>query len=201
MQPQPLTRSEARMLLFSCPDTTNGIRDRAALTILYRGGTRIAATLRIYPSDIDWTNRLIAIQRDKGGRGRIITLDEEAFEILRLWHERRKSIGLNGHHPFFCVTSKRAFGNSIDPSHYRHKIGKLQRKAGIEKRCHLHGLRHTAASELLEEGFDLSTIANQLGHKQVSTTSRYLHQLRPDLMNEKLKNRVWRWPEMGCCDE
>ena len=67
----------------------------------------------------------------------------------------------------------------------------LQKKAGIERRCHLHGLRHTAASELLEEGFDIATIARQLGHAHMSTTSRYLHQLRPDIMNERLKERTW----------
>lgn len=191
MQPQPLSRDEAKALLAACSNTTSGIRDRAVFATLYRGGTRITATLAIRPADIDWQRRLITIHADKGGKGRTIALDAEVLDILRAWAERRKSLGVNGHHVFFCATNKQAIGNRLDASHFRHKIRKLREKAGIERRCHCHGLRHTAASELLEEGFDLATIAGQLGHAHTSTTSRYLHQLRPDLMNEKLKERVW----------
>lgn len=191
MQPQPLSREEAKALLAACSDTTAGIRDRAVFATLYRGGTRISATLQIRPSDIDWDRRLITIHNDKGGKGRVIAIDVEALNILRIWAERRKTLGVNGHHPFFCATNRHVLGNSLDSSHFRHKIKKLREKAGIQRRCHCHGLRHTAASELLEEGFDLATIAGQLGHAHISTTSQYLHQLRPDLMNEKLKERVW----------
>jgi integrase len=191
MQPQPLSRDEAKALLAACSNTTAGLRDNAVFATLYRGGTRISATLQIRPSDIDWDRQLVTIHTDKGGKGRTIALDAEVMDILRVWAERRKSLGVNGHHPFFCATNNPALGNCLDSSHYRHKIKKLREKAGIERRCHCHGLRHTAASELLEEGFDLATIASQLGHAHASTTSRYLHQLRPDLANEKLKERVW----------
>lgn len=194
MQPQPLSRDEAKALLAACSSTTAGLRDKAVFATLYRGGTRISATLHIRPSDIDWDRRLLTIQCDKGGKGRTITLDPEAMDILRAWAERRKALGVNGHHPFFCATNKQALGNHLDSSHYRHKIQRLRLKAGIEKRCHCHGLRHTAASEMLEEGFDMATIAGQLGHAYTSTTSRYLHQLRPDLMREKLANRKWDAP-------
>jgi site-specific recombinase XerD len=195
MQPERLTaprpRDEAKSLLAACSNTTAGIRDKAVFATLYRGGTRISATLLIRPADIDWDNRLVTIQVDKGGKGRTIVLDDAALDILKTWAERRKSLGINGHHPFFCATNKQALGNHLSSSHFRHKIQSLRTKAGIERRCHCHGLRHTAASELLEEGFDLATIAAQLGHAHTSTTSRYLHQLRPDLMSEKLKERKW----------
>lgn len=191
MQPKPLSREEAKALLAACPNTTAGIRDKAVFATLYRGGTRITATLGIRPSDIDWERGLITIQNDKGGKGRTIAIDAGVLDILRAWSERRKSLGVNGHHVFFCATNRDALGNRLDSSHFRHKIKKLRVKAGIESRCHCHGLRHTAASELAEEGFSLATIARQLGHSHVSTTSRYLHDLRPDLMDGKLKERIW----------
>jgi integrase/recombinase XerD len=191
MQPVPLSREEAKALLAACSNTTVGIRDRAVFTMLWRGAMRISATLRIMPSDIDWDRGMVTIQEDKGGNGRTVVLDDQAMDILRVWAERRKSLGINGHHPFFCATSRDSLGNHLVSSYFRHKIKKLQKRAGIERRCHLHGLRHTGASNLLEEGFDLATIAGQLGHANVSTTSRYLHRLRPDLMNERLKERVW----------
>ena len=193
-QPQVLSRSEARSLLAACPTTTAGIRDRACLTVLYRGGTRISATLEVKPSDVDWDRRLVTIHEDKCDSGRTVVLDAEAMDVLKVWAERRSSLNINGHCPFFCATNKPARGNRMSSSHFRHKIKDLAEKAGIEKRCHLHCLRHTAASELLEEGFDLATIARQLGHAQVSTTSQYLHQLRPDLMDARLAQRKWDHP-------
>ncbi len=191
MQPQPLSRDEAKALLAACPNTTAGIRDRAVFATLYRGGTRISATLQIRPSDINWDRQLIAIHVDKGGKGRTITIDTEALDILRVWAERRKSLGVNGHHPFFCATNKQALGNHLDSSHFRHKIKKLCKEAGIERRCYCHLFRHTAASEMYEEGFNVATISVQLGHASISATDTYLHLMRPDLMNEKLKERTW----------
>ena len=191
MQPQPLTRNEARSLLAACSITTAGIREKAVFATLYRGGARISETLKVRPADIDWERRILVIQEGKGNKSRTIVLDDSALDILKAWAERRKALGLNGHHYFFCATNQPARGNQLQPSHYRHKIQRLREKAGIEKRCHCHGLRHTAASELLEEGFDIATIAGQLGHTHISTTSRYLHRLRPDIMSSKLKERVW----------
>ena len=191
MEPIPLSRDEAKALLAACSNTTAGIRDRAVFATLYRGATRISETLKVRPSDIDWGRKMIVINEGKGGKSRTIVLDDSAFDILKMWAERRKSLNLNGHHPFFCTVHKDALGKHVDPSHFRHRIKKMQKKAGIQRRCHLHGLRHTGASELAEEGFDVVTIAGQLGHAYTSTTSRYLHRLRPDLANEKLKEREW----------
>jgi hypothetical protein len=191
MEPQPLSRDEVKKLLLACRNTTVGIRDRAVLTLLYRGYMRIAATLEIRPTDIDWDRNLVTVHSDKGGKGRTVPIDDGAMNVIRLWAERRTKLGINGHHPFFCATDKDCLGNALNSSHFRRKIKTLQAKAGIEKRCHLHVLRHTGASELLEEGFDIATIAAVLGHDNISTTSQYLHRLRPDVMDEKLKARVW----------
>jgi len=191
LQPQVLSRDEVRSLLDACPTTTAGMRDRAVFTTLYRGGTRISATLRIKPADIDWPRRLVTIHEDKHQSGRTVVLDAEAMDCLRAWSERRSALGINGRCPFFCATAKPVRGKALDSSQFRHKVKVLAAAAGIEKRVHLHAFRHTCASELLEEGFPLTAIAAQLGHKSVATTSRYLHILRPDLMNEGLRERKW----------
>ena len=190
-QPQPLSRDEAKALLAACSNTTAGIRDKAVFATLYRGGTRISETLKVRPADIDWDRGILLIHEGKGDKGRPVVLDDGSLDILKAWAERRKSLGINGHHPFFCATNRQAKGNHLHSSHFRQKIKRLRAKAGIEKRCHLHGLRHTHASELIEEGVDIATIAGQLGHVYTSTTSRYVHQLRPDVMNKKLREREW----------
>jgi len=191
MIPQSLSRDEAKALLAACPNTTAGIRDRALFTLLYRGAMRISATLRIKPADIDYERNLVTIQSDKGGKGRTVPLDSQAMDILRIWAERRKSLGVNGHHALFCAVQGKALGNSIDASHYRRTIKRLREKAGIEKPCHLHVLRHTGATEMYEEGIPIATISRVLGHAHIATTDRYLHEIRPDLADEKLKEREW----------
>ena len=192
MTAQPLTRFEVKALLHQCSKKTDtGLRDRALFTALWRGAMRIGATLRLKPADIDWERNLVTIHDDKGGQGRTVVLDGAAMEVLKVWSERRKELGLTNAEPFFCSVYKHARGNAMDSSHYRRRIGRLREKAEIEKRCHLHGLRHTGASELAEEGFDMPTIAHQLGHKHVSTTATYIHRLRPDLMDARLKQREW----------
>ena len=191
MHPQTLTYNEAKALLEACPNTTNGIRDKAVLAVLYRSGTRIGETLKIRPCDIDWEQKKITIHHGKGGKSRVVSIDHGALDILKVWAERRKSLGLNGRHPFFCATNKQARGNELHTHHYRAKIKELQAAAGIEKECNLHMLRHTAASQMLEEGFDILTISRQLGHASLHTTDIYVHRLRPDLVDARLKVRAW----------
>ena len=115
---------------------------------------------------------------------RTVVLDQQAMDVLRAWRERRSLLGISGHHPFFCATYGEARGSKLDPSHYRRLIKRLARKAGVEKRCHLHGLRHTGASEMLEEGIGLATISAQLGHKNISTTQCYID------VNDDMKRRA-----------
>lgn len=191
MKSQPFSKNEAIALINACPNTTAGIRDKALLALLYRGGTRISATLRIRPGDIDWDRKVLVIHKDKGNKGRTIVLDEDCLNILKIWSERRKSLGVNGKHPFFCGVNKNSLGKELSSSQYRHKFKKLQEDTGIEKRCHPHCMRHTHASELVQEGFDLATISRQLGHSSASVTARYIHELCPELMNEKLSQRKW----------
>ena len=78
------------------------------------------------------------------------------------------------------------------PSCSRTRSSKLARKAGIEKRVHAHGLRHTHAAELMREGVRLNVIQKQLGHASVGVTSAYLDHIAPREVVETMKKREWR---------
>lgn len=71
-------------------------------------------------------------------------------------------------------------------------LPKLGKKAGIEKRVHAHGLRHTLAAELREEGEDIGIISKQLGHANIGTTSRYLDHVAPTRVIKAVSARKWR---------
>jgi integrase len=70
-------------------------------------------------------------------------------------------------------------------------LPRLARLAGIAKRVHAHGLRHTHAAELRAEGIDIGIISKQLGHTSIATTIRYLDHIAPRAVVEAVAGRVW----------
>ena len=67
----------------------------------------------------------------------------------------------------------------------------LGQRAGIEKRVHAHGLRHTHAAQLRQEGLDIGIISKQLGHRSIATTARYLDHICPLAVVEAMRGRAW----------
>ena len=70
-------------------------------------------------------------------------------------------------------------------------LARIAAKAGIEKRVHPHGLRHTHALELASEGTPINTIQLQLGHGNASTTSAYIQKLAPQVVIATMQRRKW----------
>ena len=77
----------------------------------------------------------------------------------------------------------------MDTSYVRHLMKRLATKAGIEKRVHAHGLRHTLAAELAAERKPMNVIQAQLGHGSLATTSRYLDHIRPQQLIDEMQQR------------
>ena len=77
----------------------------------------------------------------------------------------------------------------LSQGYLRRKIPELGRAAGINKRVHAHGLRHTHASELRAEGIDIAVIRRQLGHASLLTTIEYLDHLSSNLVVETVVAR------------
>jgi site-specific recombinase XerD len=105
--------------------------------------------------------------------------------IVSRWIETRHSLGIDGHAPLFCTLH----GRPLQPSYVRTVLPRLARKAGIEKRVHPHGLRHTHAFELMMEGVPVPIIQRQLGHGSLATTQRYLDHLAPKELVETMQRR------------
>jgi site-specific recombinase XerD len=95
--------------------------------------------------------------------------------IILRWMEKRRSLGLTGRQRLFCTLQ----GRPLHPSYARTALHRLGERAGIEKRCHPHGLRHTMSFELMMEGVPVPVIQKQLGHASLATTERYLDHLAP----------------------
>ena len=186
--PEPLTRDEVVALMDACSRRApTGKRDRALVCILWRGQLRISEALALKRSDFDPKACTLRILNGKGGKSRVVVIDQQAADVLTGWLECRDKLGLNGHKPIFCSLQ----GQPLATSQFRMKIKRLAKKAGIEKRVHAHGLRHSGASELADEGISLVDIQHQLGHASAATTNTYLHQINPVARAEQLRKRTW----------
>ncbi len=188
LPPEVLTDEEVRSLMDACAATSaSGIRNRALIALLYRSGLRISEALDLYPKDVDLERKAIRVLHGKGGRSRVVGIDAGALAVLARWMEVRTLHGHNGSRPIFCTTS----GERMANAYIRRLLPRLGRAAGIAKRVHAHGLRHTHAAELREEGMDIGLISKQLGHASISTTARYLDHIAPWAVVQAIGGREW----------
>ena len=158
-----LAPEEVRRLIAACSRRPAGIRNRALIVVLYRAGLRITEALSLRPKDLDPERGAIRVLHAKGGRSRTVGMDAEAFAVLARWMEIRLERGVDPPAPVFCMLDARP----VTSSYIRVLFPRLGRRAGIAKRVHAHGLRHTHAAELRGEGIDIGIISKQLGHRSI----------------------------------
>jgi integrase/recombinase XerD len=191
--PEVLTAEEVRALMRAAsPRSSSGIRGRAIIVVLWRAGLRVNEALQLYPRDVDFGSGAVNVRRGKGSRQRIVGLDPAALAVLQLWEARRRKLGLTGRDPLFATYSRgQSFGRPVKDTYVRQLLQKLATRAGIEKRVHPHGLRHTHAFELAQEGVPMHVIRRQLGHSNLATTARYIDHLCPTEVIDAMRGRGW----------
>ena len=183
-----LTPDEVRALAAQCSTTTSsGIRHRALIVLLYRTGLRISEALALRPKDVNLEIGAITVLHGKGDRRRTVGIDPGADPHIEAWMERRQTLNPPAGAPLFCTLK----GGPLDSSHVRQLRPRLARRAGIEKRVHAHGFRHTHAYELMMEGIPMPIIQRQLGHASLATTDTYLSHIAPKLLIETIAKREW----------
>jgi site-specific recombinase XerD len=159
------------------------------IVLLYRGGLRISEALALKPSDLDPVAGTVRILRGKGSKARTVGLDPNAFVFIERWMDVRRQ-RIKGHAALFCTLK----GEPLETAYVRGLFKRLGKKAGIDKRVHAHGLRHTHAAQLASEGVPMNLIQKQLGHTSLATTNRYLEHIAPaDLINA-MRRREWDCP-------
>jgi site-specific recombinase XerD len=136
----------------------------------------VAEALALRPCDVDLERGAIRVLRGKGGKARTVGIDRWGLGVLAGWLDEHRAMGWSGGHPVFCSGS----GRQVTQAYVRRRLPEVARAAGIYKRVHAHGLRHTHAAELRAEGIDIAVIRRQLGHASLLTTVRYLDHLEPE---------------------
>lgn len=178
--PQVLTGKEVEWLLQQ-PECTEpkGYRDRAMLELLYATGIRVSELIALDVDDLDLGNGMLKC-RGKG-KERSIPLYPTAIRALGEYIRYIRPQIIE------CVDEKALFVNMSGERMSRQGFWKLikyyKEKAGIEKDITPHTLRHSFAAHLLENGADLQSIQEMLGHADISSTQIY-----SKLVNQKIKD-------------
>lgn len=188
---EPLSGSEVRALLDECDKgTLTGARNYALLVVLWRVGLRCAEALALRPSDIDFGSGTVRVLRGKGSKARTVGIDNHALDVVKDWLAVREAAGIEGP-VLFCTVQPGRSGHSLAPRYVRAVVARLGASAGIEHRCHPHGLRHTMAVELRKEGWSVPLISRQLGHSSIATTNTYLDHIYPAEVIDLARERSW----------
>ncbi len=177
--PRFLKREELDKI-FSVCDNKNPIeqRDTLVMELLYATGLRVSELVNIKVANIDQKNRTIKVL-GKGSKERIVIFNNHTKEAMDIYlREGYKTFNKEGSQ--YLILNK--YGNKLSERYVRNIVDKFVRKAGLNIKIGPHALRHTFATDMLENGSDLMTVKELLGHESLNTTSIYTH-----VTNEHIK--------------
>ncbi len=135
------------------------------IELLYSTGLRLSECVNLKYEDLDINENIGWVRNGKGGKDRIFIISE-LFKKDLLYYMEKRGYAENGY--IFTVN-----GKQMSPRGIQHAIKISVERAGIEKNVHVHTLRHSFATHLLENGTDIRKIQHLLGHSSLQTTQIY----------------------------
>ncbi|MFH1395565.1 MAG: tyrosine recombinase XerC [Candidatus Omnitrophota bacterium] len=163
---------EKTLKLITSPveDTFLGIRDRAILEVLYSTGIRVSELVGLNVQNIDFIAGVIKV-RGKGKKERIALLGQQAQLVLRRYIREKQAFSAAEEKALFL----NRFGGRLTDRSVRRLIDKYVKKCSIEQKISPHSIRHSFATHMINNGADLRSVQELLGHKNLSTTQIYTH--------------------------
>jgi site-specific recombinase XerD len=148
-------------------------RDRAFLMTVYADGLRLSEATHLQTKDIDRPRMQLRVRYGKGAKERVLPLSQRLLQELEdYWRAQRK--GRSGHDSPWLFVGRQA-GQPMNRSTGQNIYYRAVRKGGVRRKGGIHVLRHSFASQLIENGVDLPLVQRLLGHSSLLTTARYLH--------------------------
>jgi integrase/recombinase XerD len=175
--PQILTGSEiGRLLDQPDPQEPKGLRDKAMLETLYATGIRVSELIALDISDVNLTTGLITC---RGGKERTIPIYAAAVKAVSVYLSRARNLMITS--PDECALFVNIGGGRSSRQGYWKILKQYKEKARIAKELTPHTLRHSFAAHLLENGADLRSLKEMLGHSDISSTQVYARVVKKQL--------------------
>ena len=174
--PVVLSKQEVWAMLKAC----TLLKHKVLIGLLYGCGLRCLEVRSVKLQDLDFDRKQLKVVQGKGQKDRYVPLSEHLIRGLRQFISAEKPIDyLFGGVNIIGRAGTSVRGGDFD-SRYSQKgvqwaVKEASKKAGIKKDVHVHTLRHTCATHLLEDGMDIVSVKHFLGHENIETTMMYLH--------------------------
>lgn len=171
--PQVVSTADVERMI-DTPDMSEpvGLRDSTLLELLYASGIRVSELCSLTPSAVNLRAHFARVM-GKGSKERIVPLHPLACTKVAAWlRDGRPVLAAKPEVETLFVSTR---GNRLSEDAVRRIVRRYAALAGVEGNLSPHGLRHTFATDLLNEGADLRTVQELLGHANLSTTQIYTH--------------------------
>lgn len=182
--PEVLTVDEVlRMIKTLEGDDPIKIRNLALIETIYGSGLRVSELLNLKVSDVHLTAKYVKII-GKGNKERNVPLGDMSINALRKYLTTARGQLIKKENNYLFVNQ---YGNKLSRQGFYKLLLKIASDANIDKKISPHTLRHSFATHLLENGVDLKTLQDLLGHEDISTTQIYTHISSKHLKDAYLK--------------
>ncbi|MDD8048956.1 MAG: tyrosine recombinase XerC [Thomasclavelia sp.] len=171
--PEFLFADEMIALLDSIDVSDNlGIRNKAMFELMYASGLRCSEIVNLELNDIDFSRQLLLIH-GKGSKDRYVPFHDYAkTQLLNYIQNARQELTSQTSSTYVFVNK---FGNQLTNRGVEKVLDKICMNYDSTKRIHPHVIRHSFATHLLNNGADIRTVQELLGHENLSTTQIYTH--------------------------
>ena len=147
------------------------VRNRAVLELLYGSGIRVGELVAIDIDDLDLSTDMVRVT-GKGAKERVVPFGIPARQALRAWLDHRSRLVMSDSGAALFLGQR---GRRVDQRQVRQVVHGLVAHVRDAPDIGPHGLRHSAATHLLEGGADLRVVQELLGHASLATTQLYTH--------------------------
>jgi len=162
-----------------------GHRNKTMLEVLYSCGLRVSELINLEIFDIYDHDRLVKVT-GKGNKQRLVPIDGHSLKLIQMYiNTERENIKVKKGEESILFLNR--FGKRLSRVYVFTLIKSLAQKAGIKKNISPHTFRHSFATHLVENGADLRSVQEMLGHESITTTEIYTHLQQKSLQDAILK--------------
>jgi site-specific recombinase XerD len=190
-----LSPQEVLALMRACSRRApTGVRNAALIGLMYGAGLRVSEALDLELKDLDLDELTVTVQNGKGDKRRVVALMPDAVAVVARWLDRREALRIGRAGYVFCTLTTGASGphptapgGRLSREYVGRFLRHLAKRAGISKRVHPHGFRHSHADLIRRRGFDVEEVRRQLGQSDLAVTTRYLDHLGASDLPDRMR--------------